>query len=167
MNVLSRPNACCFLTYGRLLWRLDLHYSEVLTSQDLVVSVLDGPTGAASLIQPDLYDDEVSQGEIKILIGTATNGSMLWPPESVFCSSDRWVGHWTIDNESWFQNHLLEISNNFASCFRTCREWLRSGFQVRCKAAQNIVGSEQYAKLVCIQHNSKFSLIPPGRLTRL
>ncbi|KAG6369016.1 hypothetical protein JVT61DRAFT_2567 [Boletus reticuloceps] len=166
-RILSRPNARRFVTYGGLLWRLALYYSDVLTSHDLVVSTLNGPTAAASLVEPDLYDDQISTEETAALLGTATDGSTLWPPEAVFYSSDRWVGHWAPVNELWFQNHLVKISDDFNGCFRTRREWLRNGFQVRRKAAQNAVGSEEYATSVCLQHDAQFSPFPPDRLTNL
>ena len=164
-NVLSRPNARRFLTYGGLLWRLALHYSEAQTSQDLLVAALSGPSALASLVEVGLYDDEVCEEEIAALVGTAADGFTLWPPEAVFYRSDRWTGRWTPDNESWFQKHLLKMSMDFTSCFRTRREWLRNGFQTRRKAAQNTIGSEEYARRVCAQHDAEFSPFPVGRLT--
>ena len=165
-NILSRPNARRFLTYGGILWRLALHYSDSSTPQDLVVSALNGPTIAASLVDPGLYDDEVTDEEIAALLGTNTRGLTIWPPESVFCASDRWAGCWTTDNEAWFQKHLLKISVDIVGSFRTRREWLRNGFQTRRKATQTTVGSELYAKGVCLQHDD-FSPFPCGRLTNL
>jgi len=166
-TLLSRPRARRFVTYGGLFWRLTLHYSESLTSQDLIVSTLNGPTIAASLVEPGLYDDEIADEEIAALLGTATDGSTLWPPETVFYCSDRWVGRWTPDNESWFQKHFLKISIDIVGCFRTRRQWLRNGFQIRRQAAQNVVGSEDYAKSICIQHDVEFSPFPLGRMTNL
>lgn len=165
--ILSRPHARRFVTYGGLFWRLALHYSESLTPQDLIVSTLNGPTIAASLVEPGLYDDEITNEEIVALLGTATDGSTLWPPAAVFYCSDRWVGRWTPDNESWFQGHLLKTSTDIAGCFRTRRQWLRNGFQTRRQAARNVVGSEDYAKNVCLQHDVEFSPFPLGRMTNL
>jgi hypothetical protein len=122
---------------------------------------------AASLVEPGFYDDEVSDEEIAALLGTATDGSTLWPPEAVFFNSDQWVGRWTPNNESWFQKHLLKMSTDIASCFRLRRQWLRNGFQTRRLAKQNTVGSEEFAKNVCIEHDAKLSPFPLTRLTHL
>lgn len=154
--ILSWSHACCFVIYNGLFWWLAFHYSESLTPQDLIFLTLNGPTIAVFFIELGLYDNEITNEEIVALLGTATDGSMLWPSVAIFYCSDQWVSCWTPDNELWFQGHLLKRWTDITGCFKTHCQWLRSGFQTRHQAAQNVVRSEDYAKNICFQHDVEF-----------
>lgn len=87
-NILSWSNAHYFILYGGLLWCLTLCYSNILTFQDLVAAALNRPLIATSLVEPGLYDNDISDEDIATLLGTATNNSTLWPLADVFYSSN-------------------------------------------------------------------------------
>lgn len=70
----------------------------------------------------------------------------FWPKENVFNSSGLWVGWWTPDCESWYQNRLEDIRMGRAD-LKKSSEW-RKAITMHRKAQKlnltNIRNSEMY-----------------------
>ncbi|KAG1740273.1 hypothetical protein EDB19DRAFT_1828494 [Suillus lakei] len=124
-GLLGRPYACRFLSLGGILWRLALQFGPA----DLIDRALAGPssdvTDWASGDMLDWFcDDMVTPADKGILLGCSLRGSeTCWPPYDLWDASTEWTGHWTDDNESWFQSHLSNLSDGRLDAPKSRQVW--------------------------------------------
>jgi hypothetical protein len=122
IRLLKRPNARGFLERGGIIWRLALEFG----GRELWEDAFKGPSVFSVELRrgercPDIgyISEEVTQEECGILTGTVyvpgeEAGSLrmkrsLFPPVSAWEESKQWIGVWSRNNESWFQERLKKL----------------------------------------------------------
>ncbi|KAF8890625.1 hypothetical protein BD779DRAFT_238843 [Infundibulicybe gibba] len=115
------------LKMGGIVWRLAI---EVVSTK----SVLDGPALSADWYGQVLseaegggmyIDDDLDESEISLICGVYRietsvgadqhSSSSWWPRQDTWMRSGACHGHWTVDNERWFQDRLERIRTGNAT----------------------------------------------------
>jgi hypothetical protein len=124
-ELLGRPYARRFLSLGGIFWRLALQFGPA----DLIDCALAGPSSdvtewASGDMLDGFCDDMVTPADKGILLGRSLRGSeTCWPPWDLWDTSTEWTGHWSDDNESWFQSHLSNLSHGRLNAPKSRQAW--------------------------------------------
>ncbi|TFK69148.1 hypothetical protein BDN72DRAFT_897537 [Pluteus cervinus] len=153
-GVLRLPRARRLILEGGLLWRIALQWDGPMLYQ----ICLNGPSPVAlhyriGETHPDLelFDDDLPDSVMNILLGVQENGLSMWPSPALLEYSRKWYGLWNEDLEAWFQARASLISSGAA---KACSD-LEWGGLFRCTRTE-VVGSEAYMQRLCENLDADF-----------
>ncbi|TFK61537.1 hypothetical protein BDN72DRAFT_904018 [Pluteus cervinus] len=147
-SVLRLPRARRLILEGGLLWRIALQWDGPMLYQ----ICLHGPSPLAlhyriGETHPnlELFDDDLPDSVMNILLGVQDNGLSLWPSPALLECSRKWYGLWNEDLEKWFQARASLISSGTAKAHSDL-EW---GGLLRCTRIKGVIGSETHMQRLC------------------